>query len=325
MEINLNLIFIVSGEQERNLSNFMTLPTMEEERQCYENFYDATSNEALKFQVCPVCGRERLAKEGERNNLLSDPCVVELLTTLEVDEAGRNRNRLVIIGGLLDVDEGVATCWMCFDCIRALERHMVPKMALVNNLWIGEVPPQLTDLTIPEQLLIARHYPRCYIFKLFPRDVNIHIPLDQLYSGMAGNASLFEMNTQEVVEMLKGQRMPSPVRTLASVIAITFVSKKTLPVDWLKKTFRVRRAVVYDALVWLQKNNPIYGDISIDRERLRELPEDGVPEELLTVVRQEEDDEVAEKERESYLAAVGGGNDDDSVREAENIEGDGEY
>ena len=48
--------------------------------------------------------------------------------------------------------------------------------------------------------------------------------MDQLYSGMAGNASLFDLNTQEVVEMLEGQRMPSPVATLASVIAITFVS-----------------------------------------------------------------------------------------------------
>ena len=31
---------------------------------------------------------------------------------------------------------------------------------------------------------------------------------------MAGNASLFELNTQEVVEMLKGQRMLMPVASL---------------------------------------------------------------------------------------------------------------
>jgi hypothetical protein len=61
---------------------------------------------------------------------------------------------------------------------------------------------------------------------------------------MAGNASLFKMNTQEVVEMLNGQRMPSPVATLASVIAITFVGTRKLLTDWLTKTFQVRRAVV---------------------------------------------------------------------------------
>ena len=48
---------------------------------------------------------------------------------------------------------------MCFDCVRALEQHMLPKFALANNLWIGNVPPELMGLTIPEQLLIARHYP----------------------------------------------------------------------------------------------------------------------------------------------------------------------
>ena len=52
---------------------------------------------------------------------------------------------------------------------------------------------------------------------------------------MAGNVSLFEMNMQEVVEMVAGQHMPSPVTTLASVIAITFLGSAKLPVDWLKK------------------------------------------------------------------------------------------
>ena len=202
----------------------------------------------------------------------------------------------------MEVDEGSVTCWMCLDCMRALKRHTLPKLALVNNLWVGDIPPQLTLLTIPEQLLIARHYPRCYIFKMYPRDVDTHLPTDQMHRGMAGNATLFELNTKEVVEMLKGQKMPSPVSTLASVIAITFVGSKKLPADWLKKTFRVRRFVVYEALVWLQRNNPIYANIRIDTDRLLELPEDNVPQELLTIVRLEKDGELAEKERESYIS-----------------------
>lgn len=71
----------------------------------------------------------------------------------------------------------------------------------------------------------------------------------------------------------------------------------------MKKTFCVRRDVVYDALVWLKSHNPIYGDIKIDESRLKELPEDDVPEKLLTVIRQEKDDEITEKEMESYLLA----------------------
>ena len=107
--------------------------------------------------------------------------------------------------------------------------------------------------------------------------------------------------------------MPPSVQTLASIIAITFVGSKKLPKDWLKKTFRVRRDVVYAALVWLKNHNPIYGDIKIDENRLKELPEDNIPDELLTVIRQERDDEIAEKERESYLLADIEEDDDEEI------------
>ena len=186
----------------------------------------------------------------------------------------------------------------------------MPQFTLANNLWIGNVPTELTGLTVPEQLLIAHHYPRCYIFKLFPCDMDTHVLFDQLHTAMGGNACLFELNTQEVV-MLKGQHMPSPVQTLASVIAITFIGSKKLPADWLKKTFQVRQQVVFDALLWLHHHNPIYADIVIDEKCLQELPED---------------DELVERERESYLSQVNGSERDDGERlnELMNGEEDGE-
>ena len=279
----------------------MSLPTLDEERQCYAAFYDAMLNDSLRLRTCPICGRQKLQKEGDRTMILSDPSVVEVLAKPDGLDDVKQDGEMVILQDLVEIEEGGVSCWMCFDCLKPLERSVMPKLALANNLWIGDVPVELMDLTIPEQLLIARHYPRCYIFKLFPRDVNTHMPLDQLHSGMAGNASLFELNTREVVEMLRGQRMPSPVRTLASVIAITFVSSKILPMGWLKKTFRVRRTVVYDALMWLKAHNPIYADICVDEERLNELPDDDIPQELLSIIRQEEDDEIVKREKESYV------------------------
>ena len=55
---------LVSGEQDRDFSMFMSLPSAEEERSCYEDFYDATSNEALVF-LCAVCVQEKMVREGE--------------------------------------------------------------------------------------------------------------------------------------------------------------------------------------------------------------------------------------------------------------------
>ncbi|KAG2122381.1 hypothetical protein BD769DRAFT_1475024 [Suillus cothurnatus] len=72
--------------------------------------------------------------------------------------------------------------------------------------------------------------------------------------------------------MLEGQLLPQPVVSLASVIAVTYVGTKKLPKSWLKSTFRVRRRIVYEALVWLMHNNKLYKDVAISEERLGCLP-----------------------------------------------------
>src|ERR1700679_111260 len=69
------------------------------------------------------------------------------------------------------------------------------------------------------------------------------------FIGIKGNVSLYELNTEEVVKMLKGQLMPKPslLSVLASVLAITFVGSRKLSKNWLKSKFRVRRRVVYES------------------------------------------------------------------------------
>ncbi|KAF8443786.1 hypothetical protein L210DRAFT_3313212, partial [Boletus edulis BED1] len=168
---------------------------------------------------------------------------------------------------------------ICDECFRALQMDSIPKFALSNNLWLGEVPHELAMLTLPEQLLIARHYPWCYVVKLYPRDGYMTNP-NSLQRGITGNVTLYNMNTEAIVSMLEGQLMPQPTVELASVLAITYIGKKKLPSSWLKSTFRVRRRVVYEALVWLKANNEIYQDIQISRERLETLPEDDIPVEI---------------------------------------------
>ena len=101
------------------------------------------------------------------------------------------------------------------------------------------MPQELHILTIPKQILITRHHPCCYIFKLFPRDPDVHVPPELLQRGMMGNVSLYEMNTDAIVEMLEGQLMPHRGLMLASVLAITFVGAKAIPKNWLRVTFHV--------------------------------------------------------------------------------------
>ena len=104
------------------------------------------------FKMCPVCTQEKLAREGEETSLLSDPRISKILTTTTSNIEKKD----VVLQHLLEVNEGGVHCWMCFECSRALEWHVLPKLAIANNLWIGDVPYQLLMLTILEQLLIAR-------------------------------------------------------------------------------------------------------------------------------------------------------------------------
>ncbi|KAH7926341.1 hypothetical protein BV22DRAFT_1009279 [Leucogyrophana mollusca] len=144
------------------------------------------------------------------------------------------------------------------------------------------------------------HILREEMLLLYPKDNHAAHP-DHLQRGIVGNVSLYDMNTDAVACMLEGQLLPQPVVTLASVLAVTYVGTKKLPKTWLKSTFRVRRRVVYEALIWLKRYNPIFADINISLGRLNDLPEDDIPEEITSVMRHEKDGDVARREGEGYV------------------------
>ena len=191
--------------------------------------------------------------------------------------------------------------WICDECNRSLNHGKLPKYSLANNMWLGNPPLVLRKLTFAETLLIARHYPRCYVFKLYPKDSMRGSNPAHLQRGMAGNVTLYEVNTNAVGGMLEGQLFPQPVETLSNIIAITFIGTRCLPSNWMARTFKVRRSAVHQALQWLQANNELYRDIVISSTQLASLPEDDVPDEVNALIRHVDDETVAIQEREGYV------------------------
>lgn len=283
-----------------NLKGFMDLPTVEQRRAAHQAFQNATSNNALSMSVCTVCARELMTKEGDEKVIFDLPNVQELLAPDHAHPAHELWEGMLLFRNGVHGNGKYGRGWICHDCTRSLMKKKRPPLALSNNMWIGQIPHALKVLTIPEHLLIARHYPRCFVFKLFPKDPNQHTHPDHLQHGIAGNVTLYEMNTASIAEMLEGKLMPHAGALLASVLAVTFVGTKKLPKEWLKSTFRVRRRRVYEALVWLKENNPLYEDIDISHDRLAKLPEDDVPEEIIAIARHEENGNLAVKERALY-------------------------
>jgi hypothetical protein len=205
-----------SGVEDRDSSyeEFLSLTTEEEMKGCFRDFRTATSNEKLRVEECVVCVREMGYDEGEYSRLLYDPCVREVLRPrISRQEHNIWKGALIAKEGVEQLTAGKAV-WICGECSLALQKKKLPRLAVANDLWVGDVPPELCALTIPEQLVIARHYPRCYVFKLYPRDGG-HLGSEQLQRGMKGNVSLYDVNTKEVVRMLEGQKMPNPAATLA--------------------------------------------------------------------------------------------------------------
>jgi Domain of unknown function (DUF6570) len=55
---------------------------------------------------------------------------------------------------------------LCKDCDRALSKKKLPACALANDLFIGKVPPELSDLTMIEESMISRCCAKCFIIHL---------------------------------------------------------------------------------------------------------------------------------------------------------------
>ncbi|EMD38900.1 hypothetical protein CERSUDRAFT_72164 [Gelatoporia subvermispora B] len=110
-------------------SHFLEVLSSAKVTACYEAFYNATSNKAVRLRVCAVCTQE-----------LTDS---KLLQLEGIDYIGTMKMANI-----------------CAECLGALKKGTTAplKFSLTNPLWV---------LTVPEQMLVALLYPRVYIFKLF--------------------------------------------------------------------------------------------------------------------------------------------------------------
>src|SRR5882762_4091806 len=88
----------------------------------------------------------------------------------------------------------------CHDCLRALRNNQTPALSLANGMWIGDVPPELAILTLPEKVLVAKYFPAAYIVKLFPEQKGAsHWSSSGKNSGIQGNVAMYRLNVEDIV------------------------------------------------------------------------------------------------------------------------------
>jgi len=289
-------------------SRFLELPSNSAVRHCYKDFYNATSNSTLKTAVCGICAREV--------SVMNDGLSVVDMSTLPIHRLTPSVPHPAhdkFLGGMLLEPKGVVLgpsgeeqVHICAPCRTELGkgRDLPPKFSLANDLWIGQIPWELKKLTFPEQLLIAHLYPRVFVFKLYPKSTGYAHEPATLQRGMRGTVSTYDLNVNAVTEMLEGKLMPRPLTILSSLISVTYIGVGKLPKNWLRSTFRVRQEAMATALAWLKTNNPkYYGDITISTDALKRLPDNNVPDEILSIVRQSSDVGILDQEGAGYVRA----------------------
>lgn len=192
---------------------------------------------------------------------------------------------------------------VCSECLSSLKKNVQPPLSLANDMWIGDVPFDLQDLHIAERLMISKGFPSAYIVKLYPKKKGAAQwgTESQFYSGLRGNVTTYKMDPVQMATLICDNILPHRASVLSAIIGVAFVGPKGAPIFGLPKMFTVRRWKVRNALIWLKKNNPLFADITISEERLAELPEDGIPEEITLTTRYSTDVDSLHREGEGYV------------------------
>jgi hypothetical protein len=112
------------------------------------NFIKDSTVESLNEEGCAVCGCLFASKElkllSEVNNKLDILCNTEVTCKprANVKDPVEHINGPVLAS---ECDK------ICIPCLLALKKNKIPRHALANGLWIGDIPSELQDLTWMEQ------------------------------------------------------------------------------------------------------------------------------------------------------------------------------
>lgn len=140
-------------------------------------------------------------------------------------------------------------CHRCNTHLKNGQKKKCPSKAYWNNLDPGIIPDVISALTEPERRLLARIIPFVKVIKFNGRFGQY---------GFQGNATLFALDIFEVAEKLP-EMLPRSSDD-AGIVVVT----ETLENLNRTRDFTISRDRVYQALTWLQTNNPLYSDVKTD-------------------------------------------------------------
>ena len=180
-------------------NHYLDLPTQAEVNSLYRDFYNATSNHAVRRVVCGVCAREWGSTDAD----------VKLVNVKDITNPNRLKPEVPhpahdLYDGMLLHPDGVYVddasmttivniCSGCRDELRQPSPSPL-SFSLANGLWIGAVPKEIKSLTFLEQLLVAHIRTKCYVFKLWPKNARAGLDSSTMQRAMRGTVTSYDLN-----------------------------------------------------------------------------------------------------------------------------------
>ena len=161
---------------------------------------------------------------------------------------------------------------LCNTCLNALKRKERPALALSNRLYMGTVPPELQELTVVEEAMIACCRASCWIVQLKEDNKSVVVPTAQ--RGFSGHVIIYPQNLSAIA-----QSLPPTVDKITSPLCVIFVGANKPTEEWLREKatpLAVRGHKVRNALIWLKTHNRYYKDIEINEGVLQQLEQNPI-------------------------------------------------
>jgi len=117
--------------------------------------------------------------------------------------------------GIGSDDAGNPVLLPCKNCCSFLKRGKVPRLALANYNFLGPVPPELTNLTVIEEAMIARCRAKCWIIQLKEED-DYSTPMTQ--RGARGHVIVYPQRPSDIAKVL-----PPSIDDVVTPICVIFV------------------------------------------------------------------------------------------------------
>ena len=205
-------------------------------------FLKETSSQTLSTFVCASCAEDNLSKkqicvtEGDislkplhrpdiccpkssdfpvDNEWLDTTCGNPEFYVLKTDP-----DALLDSKGISLSDDGMKRILsFCPECYKNIKKGKTPPLALANHIILGEIPPELQDLTIVEEAMIARCWAKTWVVQLQEKTESINLP--NVQRGLKGHTIIYPQQPESLAQIL-----PPSVAKICTPICIIFVGSQ---------------------------------------------------------------------------------------------------